>query len=154
MYHCHSVLRNQHTNTAIQSRKGSEKMAWQFSSEWPIYVQVSDQIVSNILTGVYKQGEKLPSVREFAVLAAVNPNTVQRALSELESVGLIETQRNTGKFVTTEEDVIQMAREKRGEALASEFLKSMAALGYSAEQTIGLLQKAQLKEVECNGCNA
>lgn len=77
-------------------------LAWQFSNEKPIYVQVSDQIVSNILTGVYKQGEKLPSVREFAGIAAVNPNTVQRALSELESVGLIETQRNTGKFVTQE----------------------------------------------------
>ena len=129
-------------------------MAWQFSSERPIYVQVSDQIVSNILTGVYKQGEKLPSVREFAMLAAVNPNTVQRALSELESVGLIETQRNTGKFVTQEEGVIQMAREKRGEALAAEFLKSMAALGYSAQQTIGLLQKTQIREVSSNECNA
>lgn len=128
-------------------------MAWQFSSEKPIYVQVSDQIISNILTGVYKQGEKLPSVREFAVLAAVNPNTVQRALSELESVGLIETQRNTGKFVTQEGGVIEMAREKRGEALASEFLKSMAALGYSPDQTIGLLQKAQLKEVSIDERN-
>ncbi|MGI5978544.1 MAG: GntR family transcriptional regulator [Oscillospiraceae bacterium] len=129
-------------------------MAWQFSSERPIYVQVSDQIISNILTGVYKPGEKLPSVREFAVLAAVNPNTIQRALSELESVGLIETQRNTGKFVTQHGEVIEMAREKRGEALASEFLKNMAALGYSAEQTISLLQKAQMREGEQNECNA
>lgn len=129
-------------------------MAWQFSSERPIYVQVSDQIVSNILTGVYKKGEKLPSVREFAVLAAVNPNTVQRALSELESVGLIETQRNTGKFVTQEEGVIEMARENRGEALAAEFLKNMAALGYSTQQTISLLQKAQIKEVKADECNA
>ena len=128
-------------------------MAWQFSSEKPIYVQVTDQIVSNILTGVYKHGEKLPSVREFAMLAAVNPNTVQRALSELESVGLIETQRNTGKFVTQEEGVIEMAREKRGEVLAAEFLKSMAALGYSVQQTIGLLQKAQIREVSADECN-
>ena len=129
-------------------------MAWQFSSERPIYVQVSDQIVSNILTGVYKKGEKLPRVREFAVLAAVNPNTVQRALSELESVGLIETQRNTGKFVTQEEGVIEMARENRGEALAAEFLKNMAALGYSTQQTISLLQKAQIREVKADECNA
>lgn len=91
-------------------------------------------------------GERLPSVREFAVIAAVNPNTVQRALSELESVGLIETQRNTGKFVTQEGSIIEMARQKRGELLATEFLKSMAALGYTAQQTISLLEEAQKGE--------
>jgi len=95
-------------------------------------------------------GERLPSVREFAVIAAVNPNTVQRALSELESVGLVETQRNTGKFVTQEGSVIEMARNKRGELLASEFLKSMAALGYSCEQTISLLTEAGRREVLAN----
>jgi len=121
-------------------------LAWQFSSDRPIYVQVSDQIVSDILTGTYKMGERLPSVREFAVIAAVNPNTVQRALSELESVGLIETQRNTGKFVTQEGSIIEMARQKRGELLATEFLKSMAALGYTAQQTISLLEEAQKGE--------
>lgn len=125
-------------------------MAWQFSSDRPIYIQVSDQIVSGILTGTYKMGERLPSVREFAVIAAVNPNTVQRALSELESVGLVETQRNTGKFVTQEGSVIEMARNKRGELLASEFLKSMAALGYSCEQTISLLTEAGRREVLAN----
>ena len=88
------------------------------------------------------------------ILAAVNPNTVQRALSELESVGLIETQRNTGKFVTQQGEAIEMAREKRGEVLASEFLKSMAALGYSPEQTISLLQRAQIREVKSDECNA
>jgi len=122
-------------------------LAWEFSNDKPIYVQVSDQIVSGILTGVYKMGEKLPSVREFAVLAAVNPNTVQKALSELESVGLIETQRNTGKYVTQEGSNIEMARKKRGELLAGEFLKNMAALGYSEEQTIRLLEEAKNGEV-------
>lgn len=125
-------------------------MAWQFMSDRPIYVQVSDQIVSGILTGTYKMGERLPSVREFAIIAAVNPNTIQRALSELESVGLIETQRNTGKFVTQEGSVIEMARKRRGEILAEEFLKSMAALGYTGEQTIGLLAEASKKEAGSN----
>ena len=127
--------------------KGSDDLAWEFSNEKPIYVQVSDQIVSGILTGSFKMGEKLPSVREFAVIAAVNPNTIQRALSELESVGLIETQRNTGKYVTQEGSVIEMARKKRGEILAVEFLKSMAALGYTSEQTIRLLEEAKDGEV-------
>ena len=117
-------------------------MTWQFDSDRPIYTQMSDQIIAGILSGYYKMGEKLPSVREFAVIAAVNPNTVQRALSELEGIGLIETQRNTGKFVTREEKRIDMARKQRGESLAEEFLRSMAALGYSCEQTIDLLKQA------------
>ncbi|NLT63988.1 MAG: GntR family transcriptional regulator [Clostridiales bacterium] len=144
VYYCHSVLVNHHTNTICL--KGSDFLAWQFTSDRPIYIQVSDQIVSDILKGAYKMGEKLPSVREFAVIAAVNPNTVQKALSELESVGLIETQRNTGKFVTQERSVIEMARKKRGELLAVEFLKSMAALGYTCEQTISLLEATKIEE--------
>lgn len=124
-------------------------MAWEFSNEKPIYLQLSDQIVSGILTGAYPMGEKLPSVREFAVLAAVNPNTVSRALSELESVGLIETQRNTGKYVTQEGEKIEMARKQRGEILAVDFLKSMAALGYTKNQTIDLVEEAW-KEVQAD----
>lgn len=127
--------------------KGSDDLAWEFSNDRPIYVQVSDQIVSGILTGTFKMGEKLPSVREFAIIASVNPNTVQKAMSELESVGLIETQRNTGKYVTQEGSIIEMARKKRGELLASEFLKNMAALGYTSEQTISLLEEAKRGEV-------
>lgn len=123
--------------------KGSDDLAWEFSNDRPIYVQVSDQIVSGILTGTFKMGEKLPSVRDFAIIASVNPNTMQKAMSELESVGLIETQRNTGKYVTQEGSIIEMARKKRGELLATEFLKNMAALGYTSEQTISLLEEAK-----------
>ena len=128
--------------------KGSDDLAWEFSNDRPIYVQVSDQIVSGILTGTFKMGEKLPSVREFAIIASVNPNTVQKAMSELESVGLIETQRNTGKYVTQEGSIIEMARKKRGELLACEFLKNMAALGYTNEQIINLLQEAEKGEAK------
>ena len=118
-------------------------MTWQFDSDRPIYAQMSEQIIAGILSGYYKMGEKLPSVREFAVLASVKPNTVQRALFELENIGLIETQRNTGKFVTNDEWRIDMARKQRGESLAAEFLKSMVALGYTCEQTIDLLKKSE-----------
>lgn len=121
-------------------------MAWQFLSDRPIYVQLSDQIVSGILVGDYKMGEKLPSVRELAMLAAVNPNTVQRAMSELESVGLVCNQRNTGKFVTQEESLIEMAREKRGAAMAQDFLNGMAALGYTDAQAISILTTIKPKE--------
>jgi DNA-binding transcriptional regulator YhcF (GntR family) len=125
-------------------------LAWQFSNDRPIYLQVSDQIVSGILAGPFRKGEKLPSVRELAVLAAVNPNTVQRALSELESLGLIETQRNTGKYVTQEEGLIEMAKQKRGALLAAEFLKNMTALGYTGEQAIDLLRQTKGEEGKAN----
>ncbi len=126
-------------------------MAWQFTSDRPIYLQLSEQIVSGILTGEYGMGAKLPSVREFAEIAAVNPNTVQRALSELEVIGLIDNQRTMGKYVTEEEERIRMAKDDRGKALAAEFLKNMAALGYTSSQTIGLLTEAKEKEDSENG---
>lgn len=126
-------------------------MAWSFSNDRPIYMQMSERIVSSILTGEYGMGEKLPSVREFADIAAVNPNTVQRALGDLEAVGLIDNQRTTGKFVTQEEEIIAMAREKRGAALAAEFVKSMAALGYDIKQTLAIVSAASEKEDGKNG---
>lgn len=102
---------------------------------------MSEQIISGILTGEYKMGEKLPSVREFALMASVNPNTVQRALFDLEDMGLIETQRNTGKFVTLEESRIEMSRNEKGKALVADFIKNMKALGYSGEQIKNLFEK-------------
>lgn len=96
-------------------------------------------------------GSKLPSVREFADTASVNPNTVQRALAELEAVGLIDNQRTTGKFVTEEEERIVMAREQKGTVLAADFLKNMAAIGYSSQQTLELLTEAASKEGTVNG---
>jgi len=104
---------------------------------------MSEQIVSGILTGEYQMGEKLPSVREFAIMASVNPNTVQRALFDLENNGLIETQRNTGKFVTLEESRIEMSRNERGKALVADFIRNMSALGYTGDQIKSLLEKAQ-----------
>lgn len=123
-------------------------MEWQFTSDRPIYIQLSDQIVSGILTGKYKMGEKLPSVREFAEIAAVNPNTVQRALSELEAVGLIDNQRTTGKFVTQDEARIAMAKTNKGEVLTIDFLKNMAGLGYSKKQSAEIVTDVASKEEE------
>ena len=115
-------------------RKGSDSLAWQFTVDRPIYIQMAEHITSGILKGEYQMGEKLPSVREFALMASVNPNTVQRALFELENIGLIETQRNTGKFVTLEESRIEMSRNEMGKVPVADFIKSMKALGYSGEQ--------------------
>ncbi|MEG1541295.1 MAG: GntR family transcriptional regulator [Oscillospiraceae bacterium] len=121
-------------------------LAWQFTSDRPIFTQISDQIISGIMNGSYKMGEKLPSVREFALMAEVNPNTVQRALSSLETLGLVETQRNTGKFVTTNEGCIESARALRGHGLARDFLSNMRSIGYTRVQTIDILEDADKEE--------
>lgn len=93
-------------------------------------------------------GEKLPSVREFAEIAAVNPNTVQRALSELEAVGLIDNQRTTGKFVTQDEARIAMAKTNKGEILTIDFLKNMAGLGYTKKQSAEIVTEVASKGEE------
>ena len=109
-------------------------MGWKFKADQPIYLQIVEQIVTDILSGKYQLGEKLPSVRELAYLASVNPNTMQRALSELEAKGLAITQRNSGRYVTTEESAIEDARNARAYELVDEFLSRMCALGFTIEQ--------------------
>ena len=85
-------------------------MSWEFQDHLPIYAQLMDTLKRRIITGRYLPGEKLPSVRELAAEAGINPNTVQRAFSELEREGLIYTQRATGKYVTENADEIKSAR--------------------------------------------
>ena len=75
-------------------------MAWALINDRPIYLQLMERIQTDIVSGKYKPGEKLPSVRELALDAAVNPNTMQKALSELERIGLVYSQRTSGRFIT------------------------------------------------------
>ena len=93
-----------------------------------------------IVTGRYLPGEKLPSVRELAAEAGINPNTVQRAFSELEREGLIYTQRATGKYVTENEADIKSAREALARTQVADFLRAMQSLGFSVGDVIVLLQ--------------
>lgn len=118
-------------------------MAWQFTSSQPIYLQIVDQMEMMIFSGTYPLGERLPSVRDLAVEASVNPNTVQRALSELEGMGLINTQRTSGRTVTTDEAIIMQAKNEKAEQLTEAFLGSMRALGLTKEQVIALLEREE-----------
>jgi DNA-binding transcriptional regulator YhcF (GntR family) len=104
-------------------------LAWKFTSNQPIYRQIIDEIELRILNGTYEMGMRMPSVRDLAMLAAVNPNTMQRALSELESMGLIETQRNAGRTVTMDEEALQKARSAKAQMLTQTYLQQMDALG-------------------------
>lgn len=121
-------------------------MAWILDDCRPIYLQIEDLIKTKIISGIYQPGEKLPSVRDLAAEASVNPNTMQKALTELERSGLVYTQRTSGRFIT--EDTTKMTELK--EQLAREqiqlFLKNMEQLGLTRDDICRLLEKAWKEE--------
>ena len=123
-------------------------MSWEFQDHLPIYAQLMDTLKRRIITGRYLPGEKLPSVRELAAEAGINPNTVQRAFSELEREGLIYTQRATGKYVTENADEIKSTRQALAKTQVAEFLSNMQSLGYSVGDVIVLLQSFNESEEE------
>ncbi len=104
MYYCIKRLVQQYNNTIIQ---GGDLVNWEFQSDRPIYTQLVEQIKLRIISGIYKPGDKLPSVRDFAQEASVNPNTMQRALAELEKDGLVYSQRTSGRFITEDIEMIK-----------------------------------------------
>ena len=125
-------------------------MNWQFSNDAPIYAQLIGQIRAGIVSGAFSPGERLPSVRDLAMEAGVNPNTMQRALQELESCGLLQAQRTAGRTVTADDTALQALRRRRAGTLAAEFLHQMQALGLTEAEIETLLretaQQAQKKE--------
>ncbi|MBO4915229.1 MAG: GntR family transcriptional regulator [Oscillospiraceae bacterium] len=116
-------------------------MDWTFREDLPIYTQLYEHLTLAIVSGVYGPGEKLPAVRELAVDAGVNPNTVQRALSELERSGLVHSQRTTGRFVTEDAQRIEQERQRLAEEQVRQFLAAMSKLGYNRIQTVMLMEK-------------
>ena len=106
-------------------------MEWNLEEGRPIYAQLVELIQMRIAAGQYAPGEKLPSVRELAAEAAVNPNTMQRAFAELERGGLIVTQRTNGRTVTEDEDRIREVRKSLAETHVRDFFDRMRSLGYS-----------------------
>ncbi len=120
-------------------------MAWNLQSDRPIYAQLVEQLRRMIVTGVYPAGSRLPAVRELAVEAAVNPNTMQRALVRLEEEGLLYTQRTSGRYVTEDHEKIMEAKEAMASELIGCFIDEMMRLGYTREQTIQLLEKKEVK---------
>ena len=109
-------------------------MNWKFSSEKPVYLQIMDQIRGAVLSGDYLPGGKIPSVRELAAQARVNPNTVQHALHELEQEGLLSAHGTNGRFVTEDAQILQKLREDRIRELALECAQKFAVLGLSPAQ--------------------
>ena len=116
-------------------------MKWQFSGDAPIYSQLIAQIKVGIVTGAFPPGERLPSVRDLATEAGVNPNTMQRALAELEREGLVYSQRTAGRFVTEDKIMIEQAKLGLAREQIQQFLQSMSRLGYEKADIVALLQK-------------
>lgn len=111
-------------------------MSWILNADRPIYIQIVDKLSSDIASGIYNPGDKLPSVRDFAIEAAVNPNTMQKALSELERMGLVYSKRTSGRFITEDTELIAKHRRRLAEKEIEHFLVKMNRLGFNKEQTI------------------
>ena len=116
-------------------------MDWTCRTDAPIYTQLCERLALAIASGGYAPGERLPAVRELALDAGVNPNTVQRALSELERRGLVYAQRTAGRFVTGDGERIEQEKRRIAEERARGFLGAMEELGYGRTQTVALLEK-------------
>lgn len=123
-------------------------MKWQFSNDAPIYSQLIEQVTVGIVSGMFPPGERLPSVRDLAVEAGVNPNTMQRALQELEREGMVFSQRTAGRFVTEDEAVINEAKRALAQDNIRSFLAAMSRLGYSKEEIVALLEKENGEELK------
>ena len=112
-----------------------------FDNDRPIYIQLVEQLKEYIVSGKFKAGEKLPSVREFAMQIKVNPNTVQKALAEIENQKLIYTERTNGKFVTENEELIENVKKELANQKVQKYFQDMQKLGIDKEAAIKYLQE-------------
>ncbi len=122
-------------------------MAWNLNSDRPIYAQILEVIQLRIIAGEYKAGEKIPSVRELAAEAGVNPNTMQKALVELERSGLVMALRTSGRIVTEDMEMISKTRNTLAQEQVREFIGKMKELGFDKEEILRLVEQAGGEEV-------
>ena len=113
-------------------------MEWKLDDSRPIWMQLEEQLTRRILSGWYKPGEKLPTVRDLAAEAGVNPNTMQRALTQLEKDGLVYAERTTGRFITKDKELIGKMKRKLAEELIDAFMKQMESIGIEKKEAMEL----------------
>ena len=114
-----------------------------FNKNIPIYIQIEDQIKLNIITNKYKPGEKIKSVREFALELKINPNTINRALLELEDQGLIITQRTSGKYITDNKRLIEKEKSKLINRKIDEFMDYMRELNMDKNKFLEIINEKE-----------
>ena len=114
-------------------------MSWIFDNKKPIYLQIMERIKLQIVSHTLEPNQQLPTVREFAAEAGVNPNTIQRALSELEREGFVYSKRTTGRFVTENQELIAQSRKQLSEEELEHFISSITHFGYEKEELPGVV---------------
>jgi len=114
-------------------------MPWEFKSNRPIYTQLVEQIKLKVLSGAYPLGSRLPSVRDMAQEAAVNPNTMQRALAKLEEDGLVITHRTSGRSITEDAGMVELAKNKLAKDQILEFFKKMRLMGFEQKDILTII---------------
>jgi len=121
-------------------------MPWELKTDRPIYTQLIEQIELKILSGLYPLGSRLPSVRDMAQEAAVNPNTMQKALAKLEEDGLIITHRTSGRSITEDAEMVKRLKNKLAQSQIRDFLERMQLLGFEQEELLATIE-GMIKEM-------
>ena len=116
-------------------------MEFVFDNNIPIYIQLLEYLKIYLMSGFFKAGDKLPSVRDFANTFKVNPNTMQKALGELEEMKLIYTERTNGKYVTKDEKLIEKLKDEYALTLAKSYFDGMKKIGLGKADSIKYLER-------------
>ena len=123
-------------------------MSWKLDTDRPIFIQLVEILKTDILSGKLSPGDKISTVRDLAQEAAVNPNTMQRAMTELERLGLVYTERTSGRFVTEDTNRIEEAKKELASRRIQEFLSAMEGLGYAPDEITELMEGQQVTDEE------
>lgn len=123
-------------------------MAWNLNSDRPIFQQIVERIQMEIIAGRYQPGDKLPSVRDLASDAAVNPNTMQKAFAELERTGLVYTKRTSGRYITEDTAMIDALKAAIAQEKITEFIDLMKELGFQNEEILALMDQTMKGELQ------
>ncbi len=116
-------------------------MPWDLKTDRPLYAQLIEQVEIRIISGIYPLGSKLPSVRDLAQEASVNPNTMQKALAQLEEAGLLTTHRTSGRSVTEDAKMVELAKETIAQEQIEAFLDNMRRLGFGKAETLARISR-------------
>ena len=122
-------------------------MPWELVPNRPIYLQLMEQLKIKIITGQYPAGAKIPSVRDLAMETGVNPNTMQRALTELERENLLYSQRTNGRFVTEDKTMIKQLQQELAQQQIKEFITNMKTIGFQKQEILDLLSNLLKEEM-------
>ncbi|MBC8560934.1 GntR family transcriptional regulator [Fumia xinanensis] len=121
-------------------------MSWKLNSDRPIYAQIIEEIQLRIVSGEYRAGQRMPSVRELAAEAEVNPNTMQKALAEMEQKGLLYSQRTSGRFVTEDQTMIEEIKNTLAKEQIVTFVENMRQLGFNSEDILAQVRNIVKEE--------